>query len=176
MSDKFDQFVKKQVEASREIDLAQEKEIWLKKLDQLYGLVEESLAAYTKNGSISVRYTDMPLTEELLGTYVVKAADIAIGGQRVKLKPVGTFLIGARGRVDMTGPRGVTRFTIVPPDATAPRVRVTVQMPGQTTPSNEPVAAPETWVWKIATPPPQVTYIDLTLETFRDALIGVVNG
>ncbi|WP_156516572.1 hypothetical protein [Paraburkholderia caribensis] len=180
MSDKFDQFVKKQVESSKsgggQIDLEKEKSMWLQKLDQLYSLIEDGLSDYIKDGSIRLSFVETTLTEDLLGTYAVREAHITIGTQSVKLRPLGTFLIGARGRVDMTGPRGITRFTIVPPDATAPRVRVTVLSPGQTPPQQEAVAPPETWVWKIATPPPRITYIDLTPETFREALIGVVNG
>jgi hypothetical protein len=180
MSDKFKEFVTTQIESSKsaggELNLEKEKAMWLEKLDQLYSLVRESLSEYINDGSIGVDFSDVALTEELLGTYTVQEAHIRVGRQVVKLKPVGTFLIGARGRVDMIGPRGITRFTVVPPGVSAVRVRVDVVLPGQTPRPPEPVAPPETWVWKIATPPPRITYIDLTPESFREALIGVVDG
>jgi hypothetical protein len=180
MSDKFDQFVKKQIASSGtsedKLDLAKEKEMWLAKLEQLYSLVSESLSEYIADRSIVLEYSDVILTEELLGSYPVREAHIAVGRDVVKLKPIGTFLIGSRGRVDMVGPKGATRLTIVPPGARAPRVRVTIVHHGETPPADEPVDPPETWVWKIATPPPRITYIDLTKESFREALMGVVNG
>jgi len=180
MSDKFDQFVKKQIKSSGahggKLDIEKEKAMWLEKLNQLYSLVKESLSEYITDGSIELEFSDIALTEELLGTYIVQEARIAVGQQIVKLKPLGTFLIGARGRVDMIGPRGTTRFTIVPPGARAPQVRVTIVLPGETAPTPEPIEPPETWVWKIATPPPRITYIDLTKESFREVLMGVVNG
>lgn len=180
MSDKFDQFVNKQIGSSENdggtLDLDKEKEMWLEKLGQLYSLVEESLAEYIADGRINIERSDMALTEELLGTYIVQEARIIIGRQLVKLTPIGTFLIGARGRVDMSGPRGITRFTIVPPGARAPHVRVTVVVLGQMLPTDEPIVQPETWVWKIATPPPRITYIDLTKESFREALMSVIDG
>lgn len=180
MNDKFDQFVKKQVQSLEasggKLSIEKEKAMWLEKLDQLYSLVRESLSKYIHEGSIELELSDIDLTEELLGTYRVQEARITVGQQVVKLTPVGTFLIGARGRVDMTGPRGSARFTIVPPGARAPKIRVTIVTPGETPSPSEPIDPPETWIWKIATPPPRITYIDLTHETFREALMGVVNG
>lgn len=180
MIDKFDQFVATQIESLGDggsgLNIEQEKEIWLKKLNELYSLVNKSLSDHISKNNIVVEYEDINLTEELLGTYSVKMALIKVGQHKVKLQPIGTFLIGARGRVDMIGPRGTTRFTIVPPAAIAPQVRVTIFLPGENPHTPEQIATPETWVWKIATPPPRITYIDLNNETFREALMGVISG
>lgn len=173
MSGNFDAFVREQLEASASaglpLDLAKEKAMWLEKLDQLYALVKSSLSAHTKTGSIALRFVETKLTEDWLGTYIAPGLHIAIGMQLVKLKPIGTVMLGSRGRVDMMGPRGITRLILVPRDAITPRVRAI-------TPLDEGLAASETWSWKIATPPPHITYIALTTETFREALMGVVNG
>lgn len=180
MNDKFDEFVKKQNESSGadggKLDIDKEMAMWIEKLDQLYLLVKNSLSKYIDVGTIELEFSYIALTEELLGTYTVREARIAVGQQLVKLTPIGTFLIGARGRVDMIGSRGAARFMILPPEARAPQVRVTIVLPGETSPTSEPIEPPETWVWKIATPPPRITYIDLTEESFREALMGVVNG
>jgi hypothetical protein len=117
------------------------------------------------------------LTEEQLGSYPAKAGRIVIGNQVVELKPLGTFLIGARGRVDMVGPRGIARFVIVPPDAKGFTVRVSVVKPGERPTSPEkPTVPPSAWRWKLVTSPPRISYIELTQESFRDALVGVVDG
>jgi hypothetical protein len=184
MSDKFDEFVKKQIESSEAdsggLSLEREKAIWLEKLEQLYSLVRQSLSKYLGDGSIRLEFSDITLQEEQLGSYTVKEAHVAMGRQVVKLTPLGTFLLGARGRVDMTGPRGIARFVVVPPGARAPQVIITAAVLGATAPPAPPIksktAAPETWVWKIATQPPRVTYVELTEESFREALMKVVNG
>lgn len=56
------------------------------------------------------------------------------------------------------------------------RTAVRPASPSETSRAPEPVAPLETWVWKIATAPPQITYIDLTPEVLREALMEVVGG
>jgi hypothetical protein len=179
MSNDFDEFVKNQVSnriQKETLDLDKEKRMWIAKLDELYALIDKSLGNHLKEGSIKITMSDLVLHEEMLGAYTVKAAQISLGNYIVKLKPIGTFLIGARGRVDMIGPRDVTRFAIVPPDAKAPKVTITTIEPGSKPPSSTPSVSPEEWVWKISTPPPRINYIELTEDSFRTALMGVVNG
>lgn len=180
MSENFDEFVRSQVQSASDekLDLDNEKAFWLTRLSQLYELVSASLRQYTDDGSISVDIEDVDLHEEQLGTYTAKAARITVGRSLVKLDPIGTFLIGARGRVDMTGPRGVARFMIVPPDSKGLRVVMNVVSPSEAgkVPVGEGVAPPATWVWKIATPPPRITYAELNEDSFRSTLMGVVNG
>lgn len=181
----FDEFIKQQAahaqsQKNEGLTLQQEKQMWLDKLAELYVLVERSLGKYIAEGSIKWSLKAMDLTEEQLGTYTVQEGHITIGRQTVKLEPIGTFLIGARGRLDMNGPKGIARFVIVPPESNAPQVRVSVSIAPtgeiQTQPTEDRVSPPENWVWKIATPPPRVAYIDLNEETFRETLMGVVNG
>jgi hypothetical protein len=178
MSTSFDEFIQKQVRSSTSegLDLAQEKQIWLTKLDELYKLVRESLQKHIDDGSINIEETDFPLNEQLLGNYMAKEARIMIGRQLVTLRPVGTFLIGARGRVDMTGPHGIAKFVIVPPNAQRMRVTITTVAPGNHPSQEEQSAPPETWVWKISTPPPRITYTELNAESFRTALMEVMGG
>ena len=181
MSDPFDQFVStKAAEASNtggDLNLVREKEIWLDKIDELYALAEKSLSAYTVDGRIKLTKSDRMLYEELLGNYSVKAMSITIGREVVELEPVGTFLIGARGRIDVKGPRGTARLVVVPPGATEARIRIIdSSSPKEDALTTEKRPKPEDWVWKISTAPPRVTYIDLDEDTFRSTLMGVVNG
>lgn len=183
MTDKFDEFIKNQTkrtttENATRVTPEQEKKLWLSKLDELYTLVGKSLDAYVKSEDVVINRVQVDIHEEQLGTYKAYQLEILLGRQLVQLKPVGTFLIGARGRVDMIGPRGSVRFVIVPPAAKKPNIRVTVSIAGE---ENEPLPEPkhvpiEEWVWKISTLPPQIMYLELTSESFRNALVGVVNG
>lgn len=171
MNTKFDLFVKEHAGALAEnsADLEEEKKIWLSKLDELYALVKASLSGHLENGGgVKFDLSEVDIYEDQLGTYAVPFATITIGRQVVKLIPKGTFLIGVAGRVDMTGPRGVVRFVIVPRDAVEPRFRALDNIAS--------LELPRDWIWKISSPPPRITYMDLTEDAFRDALMGVVNG
>ncbi|AQV15308.1 MULTISPECIES: hypothetical protein [Acinetobacter calcoaceticus/baumannii complex] len=178
MSNNFDQFIQKHVKETKtvELDLEKEKSIWLDNIDKFYELAKKSLEKYIDNKTITFTYVDRILTEELLGSYSVKEVQITIGREVVKLCPIGTFLIGARGRIDMIGPKGKVRFTIVPPTSTGPKITFRVVGESENEQSEDPVVPPEMWVWKIATPPPRISYIDLTCETFQSALMEVING
>lgn len=183
MTDKFDEFIKSQTKKAAAGDTEQitperEKELWLNKLIELYTLVDKSLNTYVKSGDVTIARVPVVLNEDQLGSYKADQLEITIGRQLVRLKPVGTFLIGARGRVDMVGPRGSVRFLVVPPASNKPTFKVIVSIAGEErkTPG-EPEHIPfEEWVWKIATLPPQITYLNLTSESFREALVKVVNG
>ena len=93
------------------------------------------------------------------------------------MTPVGTFLIGAKGRVDVVGPAGRTRFVLVDSKASGPTLKVTVNIGGK---PERPVVVSQpgkiNWVWKIATNPPTIQYIELTQESLFQALMEVANG
>lgn len=77
----------------------------------------------------------------------------------------------------MTGRGGKVRFVLVNQEVSAPRISVTVRLEGA--PLQEPAApvqAPINWAWKIATSPPSIRYLELTEETFFDALLEVANA
>ena len=161
----FKAFVAEKVaEANNEpVDWEGQKKDWLFHLAQLNNRVTSWLTPYITNHSVRLGQEMEPLVEENIGSYFAPMMTITIGNDLVKLVPIGTLLIGARGRVDMTGPKGVARLVIVPKNSTGPQVRV------------EPPPVSE-WVWKLASAPPKITFVELTEESFLDALMGVVNG
>jgi hypothetical protein len=171
MTDRFKQFVqeqKKQAIADAEgLTPEEDKERWLENLRKLGEMVEDWLDEYAKNGDIKVQTEDILLSEEQVGTYEAPLIKINIGSQLVKLKPIGTFLIGAYGRVDMEGPRGVCRLILAPVNSKGPSIVFNT--------ATIPPAQPEL-VWKIATPPPTVKYIDLKKDSFLDEMMRVMQG
>lgn len=168
MTDLFKQFVREQ---KKQADAAattpeQDKQRWLESLRELEKLVRGWLAGYIDDG-VDVQTEDVLLNEEAIGTYTASQIKIRVGSHTVKLKPIGTFLIGAYGRVDMEGPRGISRLTLVPANASGPKALFNAEPP------------PEQSVqlaWKIATPPPTIKFIDLTKDTFLDEMMRVVQG
>jgi len=176
MSNDFDEFIKKQVQPSEKkgLSLEEEKRIWLENLEKLIDLAESSLRTYIDTGAVAFKRSDTFLSEEQLGGYKAPKATITIGRNLVDLKPIGTFLFGARGRLDMVGPRGTVKLVIVPPNSSGARISITSIDSTPSTPTTE--TPPEKWVWKISTPPPKISYLELNEESFRSALMEVVGG
>jgi hypothetical protein len=179
----FTDFISRQqarVEASP-INWVAEKEEWLEYLNDLYQMVERFLKEYTDKGQIILTYAELELEEENIGRYTVHAMALSFGTNRVTLTPIGTLLIGTKGRVDMIGPRGTRRLLLADKNSTGIKVvvRAHVLRPGEPLPQTTPeeVRRPN-WEWKIIMPnaPPQASYQQLTQDTFFDALMEISNG
>jgi hypothetical protein len=174
----FDAFVKRQQEGARQpVDWDHERDEWLRHLNELYKIVEEFLTDYTIDGSIQLSYAEIGLNEEQIGSYAAPQMTLKIGQQEIVLKPVGTLLIGAKGRVDVVGPAGRTRFVLVNRDASRPNIKATEITNGDgNAPLTKDASRQIIWTWKIATTPPRIEYFELTRETLYRALMEVVNG
>ena len=110
MVDKFMEFVHAQTAMAEEdtqeaMSVEREKTRWLDHLEVLRKFVDGALAAYAEAG-IKMSTKMVTVTEEQTGPYKAPQVEITVGPAVVKLKPIGTFLIGAFGRVDMEGSRG----------------------------------------------------------------------
>lgn len=149
-------------------DWGERRREWLNYLKEFYEQVEGFLSEYLASRDVSREYQEKLINEEMVGTYPVQALHLRIRGRDVILDPVGTNLIGARGRVDMTGPAATVRFVLIGWDViqvgTRPETGAEVE-----------TEMPE-WVWKIATPPPRIRYLDLNADSFLDALMEVINA
>ena len=144
---------------------------------ELYEQTESFLAKYTETGEIKLSYRDIELNEENIGSYKVRQMILRIGRQEITMTPVGTLLIGAKGRVEVVGPAGRTRLLLVKSGASGPTVKVSVSIGGKPEPPAVRARPEEiTWAWKIATNPPTVRYIELTQDSLFQALMEVANG
>jgi hypothetical protein len=171
MVDKFMEFVHAQTAMAEEdtqeaMSVEREKTRWLDHLEVLRKFVDGALAAYAEAG-IKMSTKMVTVTEEQTGPYKAPQVEITVGPAVVKLKPIGTFLIGAFGRVDMEGSRGVVRLILVPAKAQSPLFGF----------NTDPVPPSESeLVWKIMPPPPSGGYVELTKEVFLEMLMKVVRG
>lgn len=176
MVDKFMEFVHEQASMARqdadsELSIDADKKRWLSHLDNLGNFVEGALKAYAEAG-IKTAKRMVSVTEEQTGEYQAAQFEISVGNAIVRLKPVGTFLIGAFGRVDMEGPRGVCRLILVPRKAQTPLFAFDA-VDDKDEPKEKPWAD---LVWKIMPAPPSRTYVDLDAPVFLDVLMKVVRG
>lgn len=180
MTDRFKQFVLDQARYalvdSGALTIEEDHQRWLSNLQALQQQVRDWLVEYERDGNVEVQTEDIIIQEELTGSYKVSLMKIRIGSLVVKLKPIGSFLIAAYGRVDMEGPRGVSKLVLVQKDSKEPKITVNFYS-GESSPSTAPGPVKQpVLAWKIATPPPSVKYIDLTKEVFLDEMMRVAEG
>ena len=95
--------------ATQAVDWSQRKAKWLDELDKLNAFIRTSLmgAGVPEN---DISFFDKTIQEETLGIYTAKGIEVRIGNAVVRFTPVGSVLIGAYGRVDIssTNVRGGT--------------------------------------------------------------------
>jgi hypothetical protein len=181
----FDAFVKSQATQSgtEQVDWAKERDEWIGYLNRLYALIESLLESYRSAGEVQFEYRQISLNEPNIGSYFAKQMVLKFGRQEITFTPIGTLLIGTKGRVDVVGPAGGARLLLLNKKATSASslIRVTVSVGGKShppephPPESQPTE-PIEWTWKIASPPPQLKFIELTEETFFDMILAVVNA
>lgn len=176
----FDEFVAKQMpkeKESKNIDWTKQRQEWLAHLSNFYLKIEDFLGDYIAKGQISINPGVKSIIEEDLGEYEVNTVTIQIGTSEIKLEPIGTNVIGAKGRVDMNGVNGTVKFVLVEEDALEPRLSIQVWTGGKTSPSKPSAKLKKVKLaWKISTPPPQIKYLELNPESFFEAIMAVANG
>lgn len=164
---------------SKKIDWKKRREEWVLNLDKFYDGIQSFLNSFIKKGKITIEFKEIELTEEHIGTYKTKSATILIGNYTILLRPIGTTLIAAKGRVDMTGAYGKVKFVLVPESANKPQISAMISteyMTKRETEARENGNEKSDWVWKIATSPPAIRYLLLDEESFMDAVIEVTNA
>ena len=173
----FDEFIAEQTAKSDEPGIDRDKELreWEQQLDRFYQMVESFLYSYIKEGKVQCHYGKKQLHERLLGSYQARSLVLKIGHNEIDFNPVGTFLIGAKGRVDMTGNYGTVKFVLVPQDSSDPKISVKIWSEMEDPPPEEHVDPIAQWDWKIATRPPNIKYMELQEESFKDAIMEVLN-
>lgn len=166
----------KESERAEQVDWAARRSQWLSRLSEFYVLIDSYLADFVKAGEIKVEHSTVFINEEHIGRYSAESRIISLGNHKVNLLPVGTLLIGARGRVDMVGPAGTSKFILTGKHSNGIHVAISF---GDEPPKRgraTQAQATEEYVWKLATPPPSVRFIDLTPEVFFSALTAAING
>lgn len=183
-STSFDDFVRRQSEAVKlsdqtPIDWQVQKTDWLRNLENLYDQVSQYLKPYVEAGDIVINFQTVNLNEEYIGPYSAREMIITIGGKVIKLEPVGTFLLGSRGRVDVVGPLARARLILLDAEVKSlPRqIQAYVIVDGK--PCLPPPPKPRSdikWAWKIAMRPPRRDVVELNKESFLDLLMEISNG
>ena len=158
------------------IDWNKRKDEWIRDLNKFLDGVRGFLKEYEDSKKIELYTQEKTITEDPIAPYSVDELHIRIKGKEVILEPIGTNIIGARGRVDMKCQDMVVIFVLVPKDMSKPGVKITI---GEYPVTDKVRTREKTdlidWVWKIATPPPRIKYIDVNGDSFFDVLMEVID-
>lgn len=165
---------KKQTQDQLKISWTQKRDYFIQAVDVFFEQIEDFLKPLQQEALLSTSYADYQIDEEYTGQYTSRQMVISFPDQKVIVTPIGANIVGAYGRIDMKGRAGEVKFLWVSKDAE--RVGVRTLEGSLKDPSNpqSPVAVKDR-VWKIATPPPTIRFIELNEDTFSDHLLGVIN-
>ncbi len=174
----FEDFIENQEKPSeeKEINWSKQKDEWIGYVNSFNDSVKEFLEPYFKTNKIVLIKEEISISEEFIGSYKVNSMLLKIGSNRIKFTPIGTNLIGAKGRIDMEGPNGIVKFVLVSKESTKPIIKVVVRNHGEIEAVEKSMNPIKNWTWKISTPPPRIIYTDFDSSNFQDALMEVVNG
>jgi hypothetical protein len=184
IDEEFDAFVERVLDKDSPFEPPPELQLrptqWKKSLTELYGRIGGYLDRHVRKGAIRINYQETELDERYLGSYSVPTMVIEIGRQKVEFIPIGTLIIGGRGRVDVKGPFGDARLVLVHKEVRRPedliKVMVNNSPKQRRSISIEAEGDFDDFAWKIATPPPRVVFDPLTEKSFHAMLMEVVNA
>lgn len=121
---------------------------------------------------LSFKQLPLSITEQSLGTYQVNALVISFGNEEVILRPVGTVLIGAKGRIDMICKNYSVMCVYVGENIRSASQLIRIRINGEV----ERAAKPGDPVWKFASREGKYSYETITKETFQRKLMELVNA
>lgn len=172
----FRDFLKRktaQAEEEKAVDWDRRREQWLVELENLFAEMTRHLEPYTNTREIEIERTPTKLKEDYLGTYEAEKITFKIGRDKVFAKPVGTLVIGARGRVDLSGPKSTLRIVLL--DSDDPPIHTSTNRGDRVTELGHPFTRGEIEDsgWYIATEPPKSLFVSFCEDTFLEALMEV---
>ena len=176
----FDSFVHQQQDKKedRKEYWSRERDTFISLVDSVYKNIEEFLYSWTSNGLVTIEYHEHEIHEEDTGIYKIRKCIIAIGNRFIALTPIGTQLIGTKGRIDISGAFGRSRLVLVDKDTSSFRVTVTqvdLSNPEEENKGKTPQKEIE-WTWKIVSNPPNIKFIEFNKENFLSKVLEISNG
>lgn len=179
----FDEFINERMSLQDEyasIDWNEKRNTWLEHVDQLYKTVEEMLKDYVQSEKVKLtKDKKKDIFEDFIGKYSVVLLEIDVVERKAILEPIGINVIGASGRVDLVGENGRVKFVLVDKHASAPQVKFDIRINGEdsgVSTEDKTEVSGNDLVWKIATAPPTIKYLEINQDNFFDALMEVVGG
>ena len=107
-------------DAENVVDWNEMKRWWVGTVHGLFDQIDGWLHSLIQSGSVqSIRKTTQ-LTEEDLGRYDVESLELVLASRKLTFEPIGTMLIGAFGRIEVSGPNGKAVLLLLNTDSKVP--------------------------------------------------------
>lgn len=74
---------------------------WLNSVDSLYTSILSWLESLIEKGLVKYEKVNIRKSEKLIGTYNIDNLKLFIGTHKIELLPVGTYILGGYGRIDI---------------------------------------------------------------------------
>jgi hypothetical protein len=155
---------------------------WKQYLGILYNkITHDWLKDYITKDIVRVTFKDKRIYEEFSGEYEVPALYLSFSGKTISFDPIGTMLIGGKGRVDVSGKNGKVSFILVDKNLTGPNIQVKIFTSDKERKEYEKMKkavqlAEIEWEWKVLLNKNQMYYVELDEETFFDIILGLIDG
>lgn len=107
------EFLRRQKETDSPNRRAQRQKEWLDAVAGLLRHIRSWLAEAQREKLIKIHPDRIKITEENLGTYTAPYLVLTAAGKTVKVKPIGSTIVGADGRVDMESSNGTFMFLYI---------------------------------------------------------------
>jgi hypothetical protein len=152
--------------------------------NDLYVKVKNAIKELLDDNLVSLKYAPISISEDDLGQYTIDSLQILFAGEKVTFTPVGTMLIGSKGRIDMVGPKGVERFALIRKGVSSPSQLINISVSIGSDKKNEVATkktisrpTPADWEWKIL-PNQRVwtKFEEVSDESITKAIMRVING
>jgi hypothetical protein len=157
-----------------EINWENEKKEFIQYTEKLYDIFEGTLKSYS---DIQIKKKKININEENVGSYSIDEMIIEIGDKKIMLIPIGTGLIGAKGRVDMKGQKGFAKIVLVSDDlhSLSEQIKVTTTV-GSTKAKPSPTPKKSIgWEWRFLGPRAGI-YAPVTKSQILSAIVELTNG
>lgn len=151
----------------------------------LYDIALSAIAELIKDGLIKAETEKKSIYEESLGQYEIDSLTLTINSKKIKFEPIGTMLIGSKGRVDVTGPFGKEKFILIRKGVKSPSelIKVNISIVGESNPEerkqNEDIKKPtiNDWEWKtLPSDSRWAKFEDVNADTVTDIIMRMING
>ncbi|MCL2193413.1 MAG: hypothetical protein FWB78_08465 [Treponema sp.] len=176
----FDEFVTKS-DGEPQIAFDKDKELkeWKDFLKSLFSEMEGWIKSYVDKGLIKISTKKYPLYEEFYGEYEVDAIVLTFKEKAVYFEPIGTMLVGAKGRVDVKSEYGTRSLILVDKDSDGPNIKINVFTSERERKEHEEKVKPKkeiSWDWKILDNKDRIKYIKLNEDSFFDIIMEVMSA
>lgn len=116
------QFAERQLknDAENVVDWNEMKRWWVGMVDDLFSQIDAWLRPLILSGSVKSIRKSVQLTEQDLGRYDIASLELLLASRKLTLEPVGTMLIGAFGRIEVSGPNGTAVLLLLNTDNKVP--------------------------------------------------------